>query len=59
MTTIQNFPLGGNYVSGVAPNTMLGSYTGISGSAVIGTYASTSAERDQPPGCYTDTARRR
>lgn len=59
MTTLQNFPLGGSYVSGGAPQTTPGSYTGVPGDAVIGNYASTVADRDQPPGCYTDTATRR
>jgi hypothetical protein len=58
MTTTQIFPLGGSYVSGLAPVTTHGSYTGISGTATIGTYVSTNVERDHIPGRYTDTAPR-
>ena len=59
-TTTQIFPDGGNYVSGLAPATTRGSYTGISGTdTIIGTYVSTSTERDHIPGRYTDTAPRR
>jgi hypothetical protein len=60
MSTTQIFPHGGSYVSGLAPATTHGSYTGISGTdTIIGTYVSTSVERDHIPGRYTDTAPRR